>query len=70
MTREEKQAMVPVWHKSVLSLDEALAYSGLGRHTLIKISEDPNLNIVIWSGRKRMFKRCQLDEYIAKLYSV
>lgn len=64
MTYEEKIALVPIWHKSVLSLDEAVAYSGLGRHTLISFANDPRCNFVMWSGRKRLYKRRKLDEFI------
>ncbi len=70
MKYEEKLELVPVWQKSVLSLDEAVAYSGLGRHTLISIADEQTNNIVIWSGRKRLFKRKKLDEYIEKLHSI
>lgn len=70
MKYEDKLELVPVWKKSVLSMDEAVAYSGLGRHTLTSLSDDPDCPFIIWSGRKRLFKRKQLDEYIDKLYSV
>ena len=70
MRYEDKLEMVPVWQKSVLSMDEAVAYSGLGRHTLTKLADDPDCQFIIWSGRKRLFKRKNLDEYIDKAFSV
>lgn len=70
MNYERKVELVPVWQKALLTMEETTAYSGLGRNVLIKISEDPRLDIVVWSGRKRLFKRKKLDEYIDKLYSV
>lgn len=70
MKYEDKLELVPVWQKAVLSMDEAVAYSGLGRHTLTRLSDDSDCPFIIWSGRKRLFKRKQLDEYIEKLYSV
>ncbi len=70
MNYERKVELVPVWQKALLTMEETTAYSGLGRNVLIKISEDPKLDIVVWSGRKRLFKRKKLDEYIDKLYSV
>lgn len=70
MKYEDKLEMVPIWQKSVLSMDEAIAYSGLGRHTLTKLSDDPDCDFIIWSGRKRLFKRKKLDEYIDKAFSV
>lgn len=70
MKYEEKLNLVPIWEKEVLSLDEAIAYSGLGRHTLIALADDETQNVVLWSGRKRLYKRRKLQEYIDRLYSV
>ncbi len=70
MKYEDKLELVPIWEKTMLSMDEAVAYSGLGRHTLTKLSDDPHCTFVVWSGRKRLFKRRKLDEYIERLYSV
>ena len=70
MKYEDKLELVPVWEKSVLSIEEAIAYTGLGRHTLIKLADDPDCEFVIWSGRKRLFKRRKLDEYIDNAISV
>lgn len=70
MKYDEKIALVPIWHKSLLSLDEAVAYSGLGRHTLIAFADDPDCKFVLWSGRKRLYKRKKLDEFIDGAYSV
>lgn len=70
MKHDEKLELVPVWEKAVLSMDEAVAYTGLGRHTLTRFVEEPDCPFVIWSGRKRLFKRKKLDEFIDKLYSV
>ena len=61
MKYEDKIALVP--------LEEATAYTGIGRNKLIELSEDPNCNFVIWTGRKRLFKRRKLDEFIDNSYS-
>lgn len=70
MKYEEKLLLVPIWHKSLLSLDEAVAYSGLGRHTLIDYADDPDCKFIVWSGRKRLYKRRKLDEFIDQVFSV
>lgn len=70
MKYEDKLELVPVWEKEVLSLDEAVAYTGLGRHTLLALADDPTQNVVMWSGRKRLYKRRKLQEYIDRVYSV
>lgn len=70
MTQKEKLELVPVWFKTTLTLDEATAYSGLGRDKLIELSMKDELGLVLWVGRKRLFKRQKLDDYINKEYSV
>ncbi len=70
MKYEKKIELVPVWQKAALSLEEATAYSGLGRNLLIKLADDPNLNLALWVGRKRLYKRKKLEEYIDTVYSV
>jgi len=70
MKYEDKLDLVPISQKCLLSLDEAVAYTGLGRHTLANLAEDDDLGLVIWSGRKRLYKRKKLEEYIDNAYSV
>ena len=70
MKYEEKLELVPISQKCLLSLDEAVAFSGLGRHTLLDLADNQDLNLVAWSGRKRLYKRKRLEEYIDGAYSV
>ena len=70
MTQKEKLELVPVLLKTALTLDEATAYSGLGRDKLIELSMKDELGLVLWVGRKRLFKRQKLDDYINREYSV
>ena len=70
MKYEDKIALVPLWHRCTLTLEEATAYSGLGRNKLIELSDDPNCDFIIWTGRKRLFKRRKLDEFIDNAYSL
>ena len=70
MTREEKLELVPVKDKTLLTVEEAAAYSGIGKCKLREISEDEECSFVFWIGSKRMFKRTLLDEYIEKTYSI
>lgn len=55
--------------EATLTLEEAVAYSGIGRNKLIELAEQKDCNFVIWSGRKRLFKRRKLDEFIDQAYS-
>ena len=61
---------VPIWEKTILTLKEASAYSGLGINKLRDMSNEKNCPFVLFVGAKRMIKRKQLDEYLAKCYSV
>lgn len=61
---------VPIWEKSNLTIEEAAAYSGIGRNKLRELTEDENCQFVLWIGSKRLVKRRKLDEYIEKAYSI
>lgn len=61
---------VPLWQKSNLTLDEAAVYSGIGKNRIRQLSDDENCEFVLWVGTKRLIKRKQFDEFIAKQYSI
>ncbi|MCM1215188.1 MAG: excisionase family DNA-binding protein [Lachnospiraceae bacterium] len=58
-----KDIQVPVWQKTHLTLDEAAAYTGIGRDKLRELS-DENSEIVLWVGSKRLLNRKKLDNYL------
>lgn len=64
MTYEHKLALVPLWNRLALTLEEASAYSGIGKNRLMQLADQPGCEFIIWIGRKRLFKREKLDEYI------
>ena len=57
MNKNEKTELVPVWEKAALTLEEAVAYSGIGRDKLCKLSNREDCDFILWIGRKRLFKR-------------
>lgn len=61
---------VPIWEKSNLTIEEAAAYSGIGRNKLRELTDDEHCQFVLWIGNKRLVKRRKLDEYIEKAYSI
>lgn len=69
MKYEEKLRIVPVWEKAMLTVDEAVAYSGIGRDKLIELAERES-NLILWVGSKRLFKRKKLDEIIENVHSI
>lgn len=70
MDYERKIALVPLWMKTTLTLEEANAYSGISVNKLIDLSNDPDCNFIMWVGRKRLFKRKRLEEFIERSYSI
>lgn len=65
-----KRNEVPLWHKTLLTLEEAAEYTGLGLQKLRDISDHDECKFVLWNGRKRLFKRVKLEEYLEKVFSL
>jgi len=61
-----KEAYVPIWEKSNLTLEEAAAYSNIGMGRLRELSNKKNCNFVLFVGTKRLIKRKKLDEFTEK----
>ena len=61
---------VPIWEKTLLTIEEAVSYSGIGRDKLRELSNDDRCPFVLWVGSKRLLKRKRLDEFIDKMYSI
>ena len=56
--------------KTLLTLEEAAAITGLGMQKLRDISNDEACEFVLWNGSKRMFKRKRLEAYLEAAYSI
>lgn len=56
--------------KTLLTLEEAAAITGLGMQKLRDISNDEACEFVLWNGSKRMFKRRRLEAYLEAAYSI
>ena len=67
---KENKAVVPIWEKSNLTLDEAAVYANIGVNKLREITNKKDCTFVLWVGNKRLIKRKQLEEYLAKSYSI
>lgn len=61
---------VPLWQKANLTLEEAAAYFGIGINKLRELTNDEKCSFVLWCGSKRLIKRVQMEEYLAKMYSI
>ncbi len=56
--------------KCLLTLEEAVIYTGLGKQKLRDISNAENCEFVLWNGTKRMFKREKLKLYLENAFSI
>ena len=65
-----KNVDIPVWERTLLTLNEASAYTGLGINRLRRIANSNENELVVWVGSKRMFKRRKLDEYLERAVSL
>lgn len=62
-----KKYDVPIWHKTNLTIDEAVEYSGIGRERLRKLTSQADCPFVLHIGNRRMIKRRIFDDYIEKI---
>lgn len=60
----KKELELPVWQKMNLSLEEVVAYTGIGKTKLREMSDKEDCTFVLWNGAKRLFKRKKLEEYL------
>lgn len=67
---KNKFLKVPVYQKTLLTLNEAAAYSGIGICKLRELSNEKDCPFVLFNGSKRLIKRKLLDEYLEHMYSI
>ncbi|MDD3415714.1 MAG: excisionase [Lachnospiraceae bacterium] len=61
---------IPIWEKSILTLEEAAIYTNIGIHKLRELSSEKNCDFILMNGNKRLFKRKKLDAYLGNLYII
>ena len=59
---KKERLEVPIWHKPFLTIEEATAYTGIGRDTLREMTRFADCPFVLWVGHRRMIKRELFDE--------
>ena len=67
-TRGEKSLRLDA--KPLLTLKEALIYTGIGIYKLREMSNENSCDYVLLVGRKRMFKQESLLQFLKEAYSV
>ena len=63
-TYDHRDFDVRISEKPTLSIYEAAAYTGIGIQKLVSMSEIPGSDLVIYVGKKRLFKRKKLEEFL------
>ena len=61
---------IPLWEKTLLTLEEAAALTGVGVNKLRTMSESEDCDFVVWNCRKRLLKRIKLNTYLDECYSI
>lgn len=61
---------IHIWEKANLTLEEAVAYSGIGTGKLREITNDRDCNFVLWVGSKRLIKKRLFDKFIEQVFSI
>lgn len=56
--------------KPTLTIEEAAALYSIGEHKLRELTDPDDCNFVLYVGRKRLIKRKQFDEYLARAFSI
>lgn len=65
-----KENDVPIWEKKCLTLEEAAAYSGIGRNKLRELSQQKNCPFAVWLGGKLYIIREKLDDFTDKQFKI
>lgn len=65
MTKKEKNAiLVPICEKAFITIDEACAYTNIGRHKIRALIDNAGPELSILVGRKMLINRERLIEFL------
>lgn len=70
MMTYSKRFDVKIAEKRLLTLEETAALYGIGINKLRRLSDKADCPFVLWNGSKRLIKKQQFDEFLAKQYSI
>ena len=56
-------------NKTLLTINEASKYYGIGIHKLRELTDEENCKFVLYIGRRRMLKKSEFDNFIKQTYS-
>lgn len=61
---------IPFWLKMTLTKQEAAAYSNVGINKIEELLKQPHCNFVLYVGNKKLVKRKEFEQYIAKMVEI
>ena len=64
MDTKKEKANIPVTKKPLLTIEEASVFSGVEIQVLRELSAYYDCDFVLWAGRKRLFKKDKLREFL------
>ena len=67
---KKDELKVPLRDKTLLTLDEASALTGIGVNKIRHITNEPGCPFVLWNASKRMIKRELFESYLLEAPSV
>lgn len=64
-TKKDKRE-VPIWHKAIMTMEEASKYSNIGICTIRKLVNNPRCTFVLMNGNRKLIKRKEFEEFLSK----
>lgn len=61
---------MPFWLKLNLTKQEAAAYSNIGINKIEELLKNPKCNFVLYVGNKKLVKRKEFEQFIAKTIEI
>ncbi|MCH5269676.1 MAG: DNA-binding protein [Lachnospiraceae bacterium] len=61
---------MPFWLKMNLTKQEAAAYSNIGINKIEELLKNPKCNFVLYVGNKKLVKRKEFEQFIAKTFKI
>lgn len=56
--------------KPLLTIEETALLYNIGEHKIRELTDSDTCTFVLYVGRKRLIKKKQFDDYIAKTFSI
>lgn len=67
---QQTKTEIPFWEKLTMTKQEAAAYSNIGINKIDELLKNPKCTFVLYVGNKKLVKRKEFEQYIAKTIEV